>query len=119
MNLKEREVFYRRHYENFLKSNQNKTTYCKEHFISLSTFKNWFYRFQAQKNNKIGQVGVHSEVQIKKQNPLNSNFVEVREFSSSVGSLYKINIGKVVIELSELPNPHWVYELIRLLGEAA
>jgi hypothetical protein len=119
MNLKEKEVFYRRHYENFLKSNQNKVAYCKEHLISLSAFKNWFYKFEIQKNNIIAPVGHNSKVHIQKQNQLNTNFAEVREFSNPGLSLYKINIGKVVIELPQLPNPQWVYELIKLAGEVA
>ena len=112
MGKQEKEIFWRKHFDEFTKSNLSRNHYCRVNSISPSTFQNWFYKFHENPNVLIPRD--KKTVVLKESQQF--SFVELKP-KSIESSVLKIQLKGVSLEMTQWPDVRWVSELLRLQGD--
>jgi hypothetical protein len=112
----EKEQFWLKHYEHFKISNLSKSEYCRQHLLNVSNFKNWTLKFQNQEKSIVNiQMNPSSPPPTMKKKsfiPIEiENSKKEISLSSRDESVLKVQIGKMVLEFSRLPDPLWLFKL--------
>lgn len=111
MSKQEKEIFWRKHYDEFIMSKLSRNHYCKVNSISPSTFQNWFYKFQENPNALIPSDKNGVDLKTDQQ----FSFVELKP-KSFESFILKLQLKGVSLEMTQWPDVRWVSELLKLQG---
>lgn len=108
--------YWKNHIQCFKESGLSKAEYCRNNSIPVSSFKNWYSRFEYSQSSNIKQVKIESPDPMKDKSI--PSFVELRtsEVVLSSGDKIKMTGFGLTLEMSQLPDPRWLCEVSKLLG---